>query len=363
MKLVFTGPDPESPHIAHAGGQLTATSGFARFADENGIEVHWVDTAQSNFPVPALATRLKRAAGRVWRFARLVGRGDIDGAILFAGAGASFIERATMALMARACGVPSLFMIRSGHLQIQYRRSGIMRRIVRTFLRIPHRIAVQGDNWRPFLTAAGVPDERIVVVPNWLPHRPPSRAATVRTGEAPRFVFIGWMTAHKGVPELLEAMRILHRRALPASLTMIGGGTLLESSREAAAEDEALANIAITGWLPPQEVEAILARSDILVLPSHGEGFPNVVMEAMAHGLPVIATPVGAIPDSVSDGYNGAIVSVDDADALADAMASYILDPDTIAEQSRHALETVRTRHDRDSNCRLLLAGLGLEAG
>ena len=95
--IVFVGPDPDSPHIAHAGGQLTATRGFAEFAAQNDIAVEWIDTAQSNFPVPPARERIARAVSRLARFARTIGSPGTDGAILFAGAGASFIERSGMA--------------------------------------------------------------------------------------------------------------------------------------------------------------------------------------------------------------------------------------------------------------------------
>ncbi|MCT2557791.1 glycosyltransferase family 4 protein [Tsuneonella sp. YG55] len=361
MKVIFTGPDPRSANRAHAGGQLTATTGFARFAEERGIEIEWVDTLQSNFPVPSLSSRILRAAGRLVRFTGLALRSEADGAILFAGAGMSFVERSLMALVARIAGVPVLLMIRDGNFRLAYDRSVAFRRFVRLMLSVPDRVGVQGDSWRPLLRDAGVPSERVVVVPNWLDRPPLSPARPPSSGDL-RLVFVGWLTAGKGVPELLGAMRILGERNVTAKLTIVGGGDLLEECRAQADAPEARGSIEVTGWLSADEVGAVLARSDVLVLPSHAEGFPNVVMEALSYGLPVIATPVGAVPDSVIDGRNGAIITVGDAQAIAAAVERYVADRSMVQVQSKHALEAARSLHDLSVNCGKLIAALGLEA-
>ena len=77
----------------------------------------------------------------------------------------------------------------------------------------------------------------------------------------------------------------------------------------------------------------------------------------------MIATPVGAIPDSVEDGICGTIVPVGDEHAIAAAVRSYLTDPDKLERQSRAALETATLRHDRDANCRRLLAALSPAQG
>ena len=359
MTIIFVGPDPGSPHIAHAGGQLTATTGFAAFAADQGLEITWIDTAQSNFPVPLARERIIRAGSRLLHFTRSIAAGESLGAILFAGAGPSFIERALMALIARLLGKPSLLMIRSGHFQTQFRRSPVFRALSRLLLKVPPRIGVQGESWVPFLLEAGVDKPRIVVVPNW-PARQ-ARAPRVRTLEpgAPlRLLFAGWMTSQKGVPELIAAMRELAGDDPVVNLTMAGGGTLLDEARAAAELPDLRGRLAVRGWLNPDELAPLFEEAHILVLPSHAEGFPNVVLEALAEGLPVIATPVGAVADSVKDGINGSIVPIRNPAALARAIRHYLVDPGQLERHSRNALETAAQRHDRDRNCLALIAAL-----
>lgn len=359
MRIVFVGPDPASPHIAHAGGQLTATSGFAAFAADRGMDVDWVDTAQSNFPVPSLRRRIARAGARLVRFTKLIAARDSAGAVLFSGAGASFVERTLMAMIARLRGKPSLLMIRSGHFQTQYGNSAAMRALSWLMLKAPSRIGVQGESWIPFLASAGAERARIHVIPNWLSHPPHApRVRTLEPGLPLKLLFAGWVTRHKGISELIEAMRRLAYEGADVALTIVGGGTMLHDAREAAERPDLHGRLVVTGWLDRDQLAPLFESSHLLVLPSHAEGFPNIVMEAMAEGLPVIATPVGAIPDSIEEGLNGTIVPVGDVEALAGAIRSYLAAPAEIEKQSRGALETAARRHNRETNCNALLAAL-----
>jgi glycosyltransferase involved in cell wall biosynthesis len=80
------------------------------------------------------------------------------------------------------------------------------------------------------------------------------------------------------------------------------------------------------GWLDAAARTELLASSDILVLPSHAENLPMVVIEALSHGVAVIATPVGAVPEVITDGYNGILVPAGDEDALASSIERLLLD-------------------------------------
>ena len=97
---------------------------------------------------------------------------------------------------------------------------------------------------------------------------------------------------------------------------------------------------------------------NVFVLPTYFEGFPNALIEAFSVGLPAIATPVGAIPDSLIDGWNGYLVPPRDPVRLADAMGQYVHDRTLVGEHSAKALETVRKKHDFRTNCERLFAAV-----
>jgi glycosyltransferase involved in cell wall biosynthesis len=101
------------------------------------------------------------------------------------------------------------------------------------------------------------------------------------------------------------------------SITMAGDGDIA-GSRKRAQELGLLDRVTFTGWLDAEQVDDLLESSDVLVLPSYAEGLPMSVIEAFAHGVAVIATPVGAIPEIVIDGESGLLVPAGDTGALCE---------------------------------------------
>jgi len=122
------------------------------------------------------------------------------------------------------------------------------------------------------------------------------------------------MVKEKGVNELLSV--ILENRDLDKfDFIFIGGGTLLEEMKLKTKKLNR-DNIKFTSWLQHNEVESYYKKSDVLILPSYAEGFPNVILEALNYGLPIISTDVGAISESVIDNYNGFLIKPRDKEKL-----------------------------------------------
>jgi glycosyltransferase involved in cell wall biosynthesis len=160
------------------------------------------------------------------------------------------------------------------------------------------------------------PSGAFEVVPNafdetvFFPGRRPTEPPPVA-----RLTFVGRLVAEKGLGILLEALARLSR-AVPWSLTVVGDGPE-RSAYEAAIVARGLAErVRLLGTLSKAEIGERLRESDALVLPSLGETFGTVLVEAMATGLPVLASRVGAIPEIVDD-ETGILVGAGDADALA----------------------------------------------
>jgi glycosyltransferase involved in cell wall biosynthesis len=132
-------------------------------------------------------------------------------------------------------------------------------------------------------------------------------------------LFVGRLEPQKGIHELLDAFEQLRARLPRAMLALVGDGVSSGDVRARAGQWEPGA-VRQLGALAPGEVAAWMGACDILTLPSWAEGTPNVVLEALASGRPVVATRVGGIPDVVDDGRAGILVPARDASALGAAL-------------------------------------------
>lgn len=128
-------------------------------------------------------------------------------------------------------------------------------------------------------------------------------------------VFLGWVIPAKGVDELIDAWRMADRRGWTLKIIGPAEDAYLQHLQKRSEGYD----VEFTGELPHKQAMAIIAGCGLFILPSHSEGFPNVVAEAMALGRPIIATKVGAIPEML-DEKCGLLIEKCDAQALADAL-------------------------------------------
>jgi glycosyltransferase involved in cell wall biosynthesis len=131
---------------------------------------------------------------------------------------------------------------------------------------------------------------------------------------------IGRLEREKGHAILLEALARLHQRGVPIRAEIVGGGSLHDTLQRRAAELRIEAVVSFTGPVGQDRIRAHYLEADVFCLPSLGEGVPVVLMEAMACGLPVVATRTMGIPELVEDGMEGMLVDPGRPQPLADAL-------------------------------------------
>jgi glycosyltransferase involved in cell wall biosynthesis len=166
---------------------------------------------------------------------------------------------------------------------------------------------------------------RIVVVPNGV-RVPEVDPAPPPSGGRLRLLSVGTLVANKGQSVLLNAVAALGDRDRWA-LDLVGDGPDRAALEEQAATLGLSDRVTLHGSLPGPDVHALLRSTAIAVLPSYTEGLPNAVMEAMAHGVAVVASDVGGVPQLLGGGA-GLMVPPGDADALSNALARLMDDPE-----------------------------------
>ncbi|MET0169975.1 MAG: glycosyltransferase family 4 protein [Aliihoeflea sp.] len=164
-----------------------------------------------------------------------------------------------------------------------------------------------------------------------------------------RLVTIGRLVEQKGQLLLIEAMAQASRTFPDLHLSIIGDGVLREEIEHAIRRAKLERNVTMLGWLDEQAVRRELAGADALVLPSFAEGLPVVLMEAMASARPVITTAIAGIPELVSNGVHGWLVTAGDVSSLADGIERFAVTPrDELAAMGRACRERSLDRHDVD---------------
>jgi N-acetyl-alpha-D-glucosaminyl L-malate synthase BshA len=201
---------------------------------------------------------------------------------------------------------------------------------------------------RETVEAFGVPEERIEVIPNFVDpslyarNRYPCRKnAFLKNGEK----LVLHVSNFRPVKRVRDVVRVFARlaRQVPSRLVFIGDGP----DRPEAADEARLQGVTDRViFLGKQDsVAEIMACSDLLLLPSQNESFGLVALEAMASGVPVIASRAGGLPEVVDDGENGYLAPVGDVEAMADGAIHILRDPDTWRRFSAAAVSSAAERY------------------
>jgi glycosyltransferase involved in cell wall biosynthesis len=208
------------------------------------------------------------------------------------------------------------------------------------------------------LTAAGIDPSRIHGIPNAVDtsrFRPASaehkwalRCTLGLPQTAQVIVYTGRLVSYKGLPLLLEVWPGLLAAHPDALLLFVGTGGLdihaCEAQLRAAVRDQGLDNsVHFTGSV--DNVVDFLQAADVFVFPTENDVFPSSVVEAMACGLPLVTTPVGAIKEIIDDGRNGLLIAPRDGNALSRTLHRLLGDRELAARLGEGALQTVLERY------------------
>ncbi|WP_372342976.1 glycosyltransferase family 4 protein [Paeniglutamicibacter sp. ZC-3] len=158
-----------------------------------------------------------------------------------------------------------------------------------------------------------------------------------------RIVYLGWLTTAKGIEDLLEVWEALTPSYPNWHLALVGG--VSDTYRKKLAQKYKAGRWLMEGEVSHARAMTFLASSEILVLPSYSEGFPNVILEAMSLAKPVVATRVGAMEEMLSEG-GGLLVTPGSLDELTKAL-SHLMTDDEYRTQTGHK-GCVRVMRDYD---------------
>jgi glycosyltransferase involved in cell wall biosynthesis len=254
----------------------------------------------------------------------------------------SFVRKSAVVILCKALGVPVVMHLHAAQLHHSFRAaSRPVRAIVRWVFSLPESCVVLGQTSAQFvIDDLRVPPEKVDIVINGVPEpEVPRRDPAARRGLPQKLLFVGNLSDRKGVPELLQALARPALAGVALELTLAGGGDLPHYG--AMADSLGLGTrVRFNGWASQQALAGLLAETDLLVLPSHDEGLPLAILEALAHGVAVVCTPVGEIPHVLTDGVDACFVQPGDPDSIAGGLLRVLAEPEfrERLERNGHAL-------------------------
>ena len=253
-------------------------------------------------------------------------------------------------LAARLAGAAVICHAHSGQLgaaRADVFQPGLICRLILQGLRVTHRVMTVAESGAQALRRIA-PGLTVSTVDNAVDARQFTPADPRR--EPPVLLFVGQLSRSKGLADLVEALQLLADRGVVVRARFIGGAQ--QAGEQEADRIRELARrsrlpIELPGPLGPAGVRRELADAAIFCLPSHWEGQSISVLEAMASGLPVVVTAVGANPEVVRDGVDGIVVAPCDVPGLAAALNRLVGDADLRARMGDAARSRVRDHFDR----------------
>lgn len=224
----------------------------------------------------------------------------------------------------------------------------LARLLTRKILTIPDIIIVQSEYWKSFLRSLADP-KKIRIVNNFLDveeFQPPALGKDLSN----RILFIcGNESIRKGLEVMLESIRYLSHDGIGHSKFVFISSN--EQIRKKVRHLQIHPYVEFRETLTKQEMIEEYQKATLFVLPSFGEGFPNSMLEAMASGLPVIASRVGAVPEVIEDGKNGILIDPGDPGALTRAIKLILHNPEfreTLGKSNQEKAKRYGMQHGVD---------------
>jgi len=246
----------------------------------------------------------------------------------------------------RRRGIPYVLSLRGSdvprpELAAHQRLHALTRPLLRRMYRDAAGLIAVSDSLRQSALAV-LPGALIEVIPNGVDmerFKPP--AGRAGPPERPELLFVGRLREFKGVQDAIAALPALERAlGRAARLTIIGDGPSRASLEAQAAGLRAAGSsseVRFLGWLDPDGLPAAYASASLLLLPSYVEGHSNVILEALAAGLPCVACDVPGIRETITDGREGFLIPPRSSGALARAAARALADAESWCSMSRNA--------------------------
>lgn len=240
--------------------------------------------------------------------------------------GGSLLRKAILVIVALIFGKPVLMHAHGAEFHITYSQlPQWAQQALSWVFRHCQRFIVLSKTWQDYYVSnLGLNPKQVIVMPN--PTELPTQIPIRHNPTKVRFVFCGRVGQRKGAFDLIQAFAKLPDSQKKSTQMILAGDGEIEKAQQLAESLNVAQYITFLGWINSQQRDELLSKADVFVLPSYNEGLPMAILEAMGWGLPIIATPVGGIPELVITQQNGLLFTPGNIEELSQAMQLLIED-------------------------------------
>lgn len=228
----------------------------------------------------------------------------------------SFLRKSIVMMLSKAAGKKTVVHIHgAAFMRFHEQSPAPVKKIIRMLLGSCDTIIALSAQWEKDLRRiSGNPRARIIYNPTMI-REPLFESESVTPQSEVIFLFMGRLGRRKGVYDIVEAARFI--RAANVKIHLYGDGDI-EGVRNSIAAKGVEDKVQVRGWIGAGEKDRVFRNAHVLILPSYSEGFPISILEAMAYGIPVVATDVGGIAEAIEDGVNGYLIKPGECEELAE---------------------------------------------
>lgn len=294
----------------------------SQHANYNGPRLLPLDTRGNLGPAYSLWMTVK-AIGRIVA-GRLSGR--LVGVHVNVAERLSLLRKGLIIVVSRLLGLPVILHLHAAQLHNTYERmTSTKQRLVQFMFKAATCCIVLGQTSRNFvIEKLGVDSQKVEIAINGVPS--PLDARRQASPDKPKqVVFLGNLSERKGVSDLLNALSQLQLEGIVWRADFAGGGDI--AHYQSLASDLGVGNqVTFHGWVGQHQISGLLARADVMILPSYDEGLPLAILEALSQGVAVVCTPVGEIPTVLQHDVNAKFVQPGDVLGIRDALQHLLTD-------------------------------------
>lgn len=346
-KILFVGSFRKTAKDGSVGGQMFASKTIINSSLSDYVEWTLIDTTSDSNILTGLHIRMWKAFLRLIQFSYRIVFFKHEIVFIFVADGWSFWEKGLMSLIAKYLSNSKVILApRSGIIINDINKGKSLYKFIQFVFRKTDIVVCQSKYWKELFQncVPDVPGARFVIIENMidislygnLPVR------DTKNNETVTILFNAWVKRDKGIFEFVEAIKLLRQDNLNFKAIVAGNGAdFLQVKDEINASG--LDNyIDLKGWVLDNKKIELLAESDIYVLPTYFDGFPNSLLEAMAAGKACIGTRVGAIPDMIEDNFSGLLIDKQNHIQLYEALKALIADSRKRYNMAVNARERIR---------------------